>query len=157
MNDGRDDAGIRFPPPLIYLGILLIGIGAERFVGLRSFGVDRTLLIVVGMMLVVAGIAVATTAIERFRSAGEQPEPWTTTHAIVTAGIYRFTRNPMYLGMALIYAGLALIADSPLALILLPLVLVIIQTRVIAREERYLAAKFGDAYLDYKRRVRRWL
>ena len=157
MDQGTDNAGIRFPPPFIYLGVLLVGIGAEWLVPLRSFGLDRTALIVAGVLLVFGGIALAMAAIGLFRKAGEQPEPWTTTHGIVTEGIYRFTRNPMYLGMALAYAGLALIADSPVALILLPIVLVIVQTQVIAREERYLGAKFGEPYLDYKRRVRRWL
>jgi protein-S-isoprenylcysteine O-methyltransferase Ste14 len=63
----------------------------------------------------------------------------------------------MYLGMALAYAGLALLFDSPLALLGLPLVVVIIDRAVIAREERYLAAKFGEEYLAYRARVRRWL
>jgi protein-S-isoprenylcysteine O-methyltransferase Ste14 len=157
MDPEGDNAGIRFPPPFIYLGLLLVGIGAEWFVPLRSFGLGRTVLIAAGLALVLGGIALAMAAIGLFRRAGEQPEPWTTTHTIVTDGIYRFTRNPMYLGMALLYSGLALIADSPVALILLPLVLVIVQTQVIAREERYLAAKFGEPYLAYKRRVRRWL
>ncbi len=63
----------------------------------------------------------------------------------------------MYLAMALIYAGLAIGFDGPIALTLLPLVLIIIQTQVIAREERYLEAKFGDEYRRYKVEVRRWL
>jgi protein-S-isoprenylcysteine O-methyltransferase Ste14 len=152
-----DNAGVRFPPPLIYLGVLLIGIGAERFVPLRHFGLDRSLLVILGLALVAAGILLGVSAVGLFRRSDTTPEPWTSTTAIVTTGVYRYTRNPMYLGMALIYAGLAVVADSPLALVLLPVVLLIIQTQVIAREERYLAEKFGDAYLDYKRRVRRWL
>jgi protein-S-isoprenylcysteine O-methyltransferase Ste14 len=68
-----------------------------------------------------------------------------------------WTGNPMYLGMALIYAGLAIGADGPIAFALLPLVLIVIQTQVIAREERYLEAKFGEDYRRYKANVRRWL
>jgi protein-S-isoprenylcysteine O-methyltransferase Ste14 len=157
MDPASDNAGIRFPPPFIYLGFLLLGIGAEWFLPLRHFGLDRTLLIILGVGFVLGGILLAMTAIGLFRKAGEQPEPWTTTNAVVTGGIYGRTRNPMYLGMALLYVGLALIADSPVALILLPVVLVIIQTQVISREERYLTTKFGEPYLDYQRRVRRWL
>jgi protein-S-isoprenylcysteine O-methyltransferase Ste14 len=151
-----DNAGVRFPPPFIYLGVLLIGIGAERFVPLRHFGLDRSLLVILGLTLVAAGILLGVSAVGLFRRSDTTPEPWTSTTAIVTTGVYRYTRNPMYLGMASIYAGLAAVADSPLALILLPAVLLIIQSQVIAREESYLAAKFGDVYLDYKRRVRRW-
>lgn len=157
MDSAADNAGVRFPPPFIYLGFLLIGIGAEWLVPLDSFGIGGTPLVLVGVGLALGGILLAMTAIGLFRKAGEQPEPWTITKAIVTDGIYRRTRNPMYLGMALLYAGLALIADAPIALILLPVVLIIVQTQVIAREERYLSTKFGEPYLDYKRRVRRWL
>ncbi len=157
MPSDSDNAGVRFPPPFIYLGVLLIGIGAERFVPLRHFGLDRSLLIILGLALVAAGILLGISAVGLFRRSDTTPEPWTSTTAIVTTGVYRYTRNPMYLGMASIYAGLAVVADSPLALILLPAVLLIIQSQVIAREESYLAAKFGEVYLDYKRRVRRWL
>lgn len=77
--------------------------------------------------------------------------------AVVADGVYSFTRNPMYLGMALIYAGIAIAADSLLTLILLISVLVVIRYAVIAKEERYMEAKFGAAYRDYKARVRRWI
>jgi protein-S-isoprenylcysteine O-methyltransferase Ste14 len=157
MKDERDNAGIRFPPPLIYLGLLLIGLAAERAIDLRSFGVARPLLLAAGLLLILAGAAAIVAAAGLFRRAGITPEPWTSTTSIVTTGIYRRTRNPMYLGMALIYAGLAFALDAPLALILLPVALVMIQTQVIAREERYLEAKFGEPYRDYSRRVRRWL
>ena len=156
-NFDRDNAGVRFPPPLIYLIALLAGLAAEPLVGLRTFGIDRWLSIGSGIVLVLAGFAVANFAIALFGRAGTQRKPWRTTTAIVTGGPYRFTRNPMYVGLTLIYAGLALALDGPLALALLPVVLAIVRIYVIAREERYLAAKFGDAYLDYKRRVRRWL
>src|SRR5688572_16371575 len=79
------------------------------------------------------------------------------TTVIATTGPYRWTRNPMYLGMALVYAGLAIGFDAPIAFALLPLVLIAIQTQVIGREERYLEAKFGDDYRRYKAEVRRWL
>ena len=157
MNADEDSAPIRFPPPFIYLGMLLIGLAAERVLPLRSFGADRPILVAVGAALALAGLAIGLVAMGLFQRSGEKPEPWTTTHQIVTAGVYRYTRNPMYLGMALLYAGLALALDAPLALMLLPVVLVLVQTQVIAREERYLAAKFGAPYDAYRRQVRRWL
>ena len=157
MSTQKDNPGVRFPPPFIYLGTLLIGIVLERFTGLRSIGIARTILVGVGALLVLAGLVLIAAAIGLFRRKGTTPEPWGTTTLIVTSGPYRFTRNPMYLGLGLVYAGLALALDAPIALILLPLVLVVVQTQVIAREERYLAAKFGESYLEYRRRVRRWL
>ena len=152
-----DSAGVRFPPPLIYLGALLLGLLAERFVILRSFGIDWRLLATTGVLLFVAGVAMMLAAAGLFRRLGTNAPPTQPTTLIVTTGPYRWTRNPMYLAMALIYAGLAIGFDGPIALTLLPLVLIIIQTQVIAREERYLEAKFGDEYRRYKVEVRRWL
>src|SRR5688572_24094910 len=152
-----DSAGVRFPPPFLYLGALLLGLAAERFVTLRSFGIDWWLLLATGSLLFVAGAAMMLAAAGLFRRLGTNVPPSQPTTLIATTGPYRWTRNPMYLGMALIYAGLAIGFDGPIAFALLPLVLIVIQTQVIAREERYLEAKFGDDYRRYKAEVRRWL
>ncbi|EMS97418.1 isoprenylcysteine carboxyl methyltransferase [Agrobacterium tumefaciens str. Cherry 2E-2-2] len=117
---------------------------------LRSFDIDWRLLVATGtpLMLLAGGL---------FRRLGTNIPPSQPTTLIATTGPYRWTRNPMYLGMALIYAGLAIGFDGPIAFALLPLVLIAIQTQVIVREERYLEAKFGDEYRRYKAEVRRWL
>ena len=83
-------------------------------------------------MLFLAGSAVGLAATSRFRRAGTDVKPWRASTGIAKLGRYRWTRNPMYLGMALIYAGLAVALDGPIALILLPVVLATIQTQVIA-------------------------
>ena len=76
---------------------------------------------------------------------------------LTTEGPFRYTRNPSYLALTMIYAGIAVLRNSPWAILLLPLVLVVIQREVIGREERYLERTFGQQYLDYKGRVRRWV
>ena len=157
MTGDQEKGPVRFPPPLIYLGLLLLGFAAELVIPLRSFGLGREVRIILGAPLFLAGLLVAQLAIGRFRRADTPPEPWLAPRRMVIHGIYTRTRNPMYLGMTLIYAGLALGFDGPIALLLLPVVLAIIQTQVIAREEVYLEARFGDEYRDYKTRVRRWL
>lgn len=156
MGVESDSAGVRFPPPFVYLGALLLGLAAERFVPLRWFGIDWRLLAATGALLFVAGAALMFAAAGLFRRLGTNAPPSRPTTLIVTTGPYRWTRNPMYLAMALIYASLAIGLDGSIALALLPLVLIAIQTRVIAREERYLEAKFGDEYRRYKTEVRRW-
>jgi protein-S-isoprenylcysteine O-methyltransferase Ste14 len=83
--------------------------------------------------------------------------PWVASTAVVSSGPFAFTRNPIYVGDALIYVGCAVIFDSLFALLLLPLVLAIVYLGVISREEAYLERKFGATYMDYKCRVRRWL
>ena len=85
------------------------------------------------------------------------PLPIKPTTAIVATGPYRFTRNPMYVGLAALYLGITLWVDSLWPVLFLPAVLFMIQRFVIAREERYLEAKFGDQYRGYKARVRRWI
>src|SRR3954454_15475228 len=152
-----DSAGVRFPPPFIYLGALLLGLAVERFVTLRSFGIDWPLLVATGALLFVAGATMMLAAAGLFRRLGTNVPPSLPTTLIATTGPYRWNRNPMYLGMDLIYAGLAIGFDGPIVFALLPLVLIAIQTQVIAREERYLEAKFGDDYRRYKTEVLRWL
>jgi protein-S-isoprenylcysteine O-methyltransferase Ste14 len=151
-----DSAGVRFPPPFVYLGALLLGLAAERFVTLRSFGIDWRLLVPTGALLFVAGAAIMLAAAGLFRRLGTNAPPSRPTTQIATTGPYRWSRNPMYLAMALVYAGLAIGFDGPIAFALLPFVLMTIQTQVIKREERYLEAKFGEEYRRYKARVRRW-
>ncbi|MBA4049317.1 MAG: isoprenylcysteine carboxyl methyltransferase [Sphingomonas sp.] len=153
MSSKDRGAAISFPPPLVYLGLWLAGLAIERFVTLPRLGLPWPL----GAGLAAAGLALIAAAIGLFRRRGENPEPWTPTNAIVDTGIYGWTRNPMYMGMAIVHLGLALAFDSVAALTLLPVAMAIIQTQVIAREEAYLREKFGTAYTDYCGRVRRWL
>ncbi|HUA77361.1 MAG TPA: isoprenylcysteine carboxylmethyltransferase family protein, partial [Acetobacteraceae bacterium] len=110
-----------------------------------------------GLVPVLIGVLLAMSAFVRFRLAGTTVRPDRASSALVVRGPYRFTRNPMYLGMTLAYGGVALAAQSLWALLLLPAVLWLIRTRVIAREEAFLRERFGDAYVEYQSRVRRWL
>ena len=146
-------AGVVAPPPLIHAVGLGLGFVLEWLLGGGTFGDWRW----AGIPLVLAGAALNASFIARFARAGTAVEPWKPTTAIVTEGPYRFTRNPAYLGMALLIAGIAFLADAPWALLAVPPVVAVIDRGVIAREERYLEREFGEEYLAYKRRVRRWL
>jgi protein-S-isoprenylcysteine O-methyltransferase Ste14 len=84
-------------------------------------------------------------------------DPREPTTAVVTDGPYRFTRNPLYLSMTLIYVGITALANALAPVLLLPVVLQVMSRGVIEREEHYLERKFGAEYLSYKARVRRWL
>ncbi|WP_192364491.1 methyltransferase family protein [Mesorhizobium mediterraneum] len=112
---------------------------------------------VLAVLLGGAGVVFLAGALGLFRKAGTRPEPWQPTTAIVTSGVYRVTRNPMYVGMALVYAALALALGSLIALTLLPAAVLVIHRGVILREEQYLERKFGSEYRAYKARVRRSL
>jgi protein-S-isoprenylcysteine O-methyltransferase Ste14 len=91
------------------------------------------------------------------RHAGTPANPYKPVSRIVTEGPFHYTRNPGYLSMAMIYTGVASLANALWAILLLPATLFVIQRGVIEREERYLERKFGEEYLRYKARVRRWI
>src|SRR5918997_5094086 len=148
----RDTAGVIAPPPLIYLAGLGVGFGLEAL--LPGGSVPDLIRWILGPLLFGTGFALLASFSSAFGRKGTAVEPWKPTTAIVTTGPYRLTRNPAYLGMALIYTGIALLADAPWALVPLPFVIAVIDRGVIAREERYLERKFGEEYLSYKRRAR---
>jgi protein-S-isoprenylcysteine O-methyltransferase Ste14 len=153
-----DHAGVMIPPPLIFLVPFLLGILLNRSSAWPLTREPGRELLVAGVVATCAGIALGVSAVVTFRRRGTTILPARRpTRAIVAAGPYRFTRNPMYVGMALAYLGGALLLNSVWPLLLLPVVLITVDRYVVAREELYLHAKFGDEYTAYTRRVRRWL
>lgn len=105
------------------------------------------------------GAAVALAGVAAFRRARTTVDPRLPQRAsaLVSGGIYRYTRNPMYLGILLLLGGWALYLASPWSLLPLPLFVIAMNRLQIAAEERHLRDRFGDAYRDYCRRVRRWI
>ena len=103
------------------------------------------------------GVLLSVTAVRVFRKAGTSPIPMKPTTALTFEGPYRFTRNPMYLSLALVTLAIALWLDVAWIAVALVAVVLLIDRSVIAREERYLERRFGEPYLAYKARVRRWL
>jgi protein-S-isoprenylcysteine O-methyltransferase Ste14 len=137
---------------LVFLGFVLLGPLIEHFVPVPPLSVPRP----VGAVVTLAGALLLAAAIRLFFRRGEDPAPWTPTGAIVDTGLYAWTRNPMYLAMTIIAIGLSLLLQSWLSLALTVVAVIVIRTQVIAREERYLHATFGEPYEKYCRRVRRW-
>ncbi|HET7479485.1 MAG TPA: isoprenylcysteine carboxylmethyltransferase family protein [Rubrobacteraceae bacterium] len=150
-----DNPGVVAPPPLIYAGALIIGLLVNR---LRPIPfLPRTLGRVLGPSLIVGGILIGTFGFREMRRAGTNVDPYKPATTVVQNGPYRYTRNPLYVGMTMIYGGVTARANALPAALLLPAVLHVMQHGVIDREERYLERKFGDEYLNYKSRVRRWI
>lgn len=156
-DSASDTPGVIAPPPLIFLGFLLVGWGLGRLGGDPSLGLDQTVRRGAAFGLVIGGLMIEWAAVARFRRLGTPPEPWKPTTALATDGLYRFSRNPIYLGFAAIYAGFAIAMDSAVALALLVPCLAVVDRFVVVREERYLEARFGEAWRAYRARVRRWL
>lgn len=151
----KDNAGIKVPPPLIFLSGLLAGGVIAYFYPFAIFQGWRG--VIFGAPLVVAGVIAILSAFFKFQSVGTDVKPWKPTTAIVAEGIYHYTRNPMYLGMTLIYTGIAFTVNSVWFFPFLVVILLAIHYLVILKEEKYLESKFGKEYLNFKKSVRRWV
>jgi protein-S-isoprenylcysteine O-methyltransferase Ste14 len=153
----RDRASIVAPPPLLTAICIGAGFIANHFKPLPLFpGIGWYRLPFAVALLMLAGAIIAS-AIRQFRKHHEHPSPYKPTDTIVASGIYRFTRNPIYLGFLLVVLAVAIGANSGWLLISCAALFVILLFGVVKPEERYLSAKFGDGYAEYRRRVRRWL
>ena len=150
-----DHAGVTIPPPFVYVAIFLAGAVIERIVPLPA--VPGMLARPVAALLVLGWAILFAWSFTRFRASRTSMLPVRPTTALVTNGPYRFTRNPMYLGLLFLYAAVALWFAFVWPLLLLPLVVWAVRAYVIGREERYLQRKFGDEYRSYQAAVRRWL
>lgn len=157
MDIDKDSAGVKFMPPAAFVGTLVVGLALGRFLGSPGLPLSSSTERGIGWLAVILGIGIVFSAIGLFRSAGTDTRPWKRSTVFVTDGVYRWSRNPMYFGMALAYAGVAIWLDSMVALLALIPLLFVIQKEVIEREEAYLAGKFGERYLHYKSLVRRWI
>jgi protein-S-isoprenylcysteine O-methyltransferase Ste14 len=157
MNDTRT-AGVIARPPLIFLGALLLGFVWDRLLPL-PYPVPGADLVhwVLGGSLFLTGLALGVAGIRNFSQAGTPVQGNRPTRALVTTGIHGWSRNPIYLGMFLIYGGIGIAAQSPWVLMVTLPLAITIRYGVVAREEAYLEQRFGGSYRDYKARVRRWL
>ena len=155
MADEKDNPGGWVPPPLTYLLTLLLGLVLDRRLHLPFL--PHRVAGVLGWPLVGGGLALATWFIRKMRGADTTLDVNKPASSLVQDGPFRYSRNPGYLSLVMIYTGIAILRNALWAILLLPLVLVVTQRELIEREERYLERTFGEEYLAYKRRVRRWV
>ncbi len=155
MTVTRDDSRSRLFPPLIMITGVLLGVGVQRLRPL--WFVPRPAGRWVGGALMAGALALGIWAVLSFRRAGTTPDPHGEVTAFVTAGPFRFSRNPMYLTNVVFQIGAALLLDNGWILMLVPVTWLLLDRVVIAGEERYLSSKFGQTFDEYRRRVRRWL
>ena len=156
LNDAGT-AGVIARPPLLFLAALLLGLAFDRLLPwpFTFPGTDMLQWIIAGSMIIL-GVAIMAAGIRNFSRAATPVPSNQPVRALVTSGIHGWSRNPIYVGMFLIYAGIGIAARSPWILILTLPLAVTIRNGVVAREEAYLERRFGEAYCQYKARVRRW-
>lgn len=153
--DETSGPGIRIPPPAFYLTALVIGIALNYLWPLSFFAGSSNY--VVGALFVIVSLAMMPPILMRFRRAGTTFDVRKAASRLITDGPYRFSRNPAYLALTLVYLGIGILLDNGWVLVLVLPVFVLMHRGIVPSEERHLEAKFGEQYLRYKAAVRRWL
>ena len=148
---------LKVPPLALFVGcaLLIVALAALQVASFRAMYVWR----IAGVLLIAAGVLVAVLGVLEFRRAGTTVNPMSPERAsnVVTSGVFRWSRNPMYLGMASVLAGLAMAVGSATGLLVTAGFCAYLSRFQIAPEERRLIEAFGEPYARYLRQVRRWL
>ncbi|MCB1877039.1 MAG: isoprenylcysteine carboxylmethyltransferase family protein [Chromatiales bacterium] len=152
---GEDHANVHFPPPLIHGVGVMSGLGLSYLYPLVL--PKSSSLVWVGAGLLALALAIASSAFREFARSRNPVPPNRPIHGLMTAGPFRFTRNPLYLALACLHAGFGLVAGNAWVLLILVPSLLWVRYYVIVREEAYLTRRFGQPYLDYQAQVRRWI
>ena len=145
----------RLMPPVYFLLSLIAAAALHRYLPLATLAVAPWRYF--GAVPIALGLTLAAVAARSFDKHGTAIKPFDPSTALVTTGVYRFTRNPMYLGMLAVLLGVGWLLGSLGALLPLPVLAAILKWRFVHPEEVMLEQTFGEPYLSYRRKVRRWL
>ncbi len=156
MNvEASSGPGIRIPPPVIYVAALAIG-SVLNYLWPTS-PLSGSLRYVIGSVVILVSGLIMPPVLKRFRRAGTSFDVRKPASALITEGPYRFSRNPSYVSLTLLYLGIGNLLNNGWILILVAPVFLVMDLWVVRREERHLEAKFGEEFFQYKAAVRRWL
>jgi protein-S-isoprenylcysteine O-methyltransferase Ste14 len=155
-SESPDHADVRILPPILFLASIVLGV-LLQFVIVIGLAKPIPWRVPAGLVLVALGVAAIAWVISAMHGTHQDPDPRKPTPELIAGGPFRFSRNPIYTGMALIQAGIGIALANFWVLLLLVPTLWILRREVIEKEEAYLERKFGDAYRAYKNSVRRWL
>jgi len=139
----------------ILLFFLIVGFLLGWFFPLRFF--SNILGYILGVIIVAIALSIGGSALMQMRKAHTSPNTSRPTTALVDKGVYRYTRNPIYLSMFLLYLGIAMIANGIWFLLFFPILFLLVDRFVVRREENYLEGRFGEEYRRYRARVHRWI
>ena len=157
MENKKDHPGIYVPPPIVYALTFLVGVFIQKKAPITDSLFHRQLTKIVGVGLLMIALFFLLRSLRQFVLSKNTLVTIMPANSLQTNGIYNITRNPMYLGLAIVYLGITCLIGNWWNIILCPFLLLIIQQYMITREEKYLERRFGQVYLDYKSKVRRWL
>lgn len=152
-----DTASVVASPPVVMFAFLGAGLLVHLAYPLRIAGPDQVFCRLIALAPLLASGVLALSASLTLRKKKTPVNPGKPTTAIVTGGPYRYTRNPLYLSLLLLYIGISVLVGSLWPFLFLPLLFAVFHYGMVLREERYLEGKFSAEYLDYRSRVRRWI
>jgi protein-S-isoprenylcysteine O-methyltransferase Ste14 len=155
MHNQKDSAHLLAAPPFFFIIPLLVGAIVEYFVPTSLLATVPS--IIIGLLFSWASLPFIILSLKSFYKVKTTFDARKTTTTLVTTGIYNISRNPAYLSLVLFYIGLSFLINSVWILILVMAAIYSVQKFCIEREEKYLESKFGSQYLNYKKKVRRWL
>ncbi len=150
-------ARVRFPPPLVFIASVGLGVALHYGVARLPVPLGRGLRLAASAALALAALALIGSAFRLFKRSGQDPSPWKPSPSLVLQGPYRFTRNPMYVGMTTLQVSIGLALDDLWVIVGAALSLAVVHFIAVRPEEAYLAEKFGEAYRRYCAAVRRYL
>lgn len=155
MNHGKRLPKTRTTPPVYFLLAIILMLGLNYVAPAWQWlpGPYTT----IGYLPIAVGLSLGIVGDRQFKRHKTTIKPFEESTAMVTGGVFSFSRNPMYLGMILILAGMGIVMGSLVPLTVVPMFIWWMQTRFIVYEEMMMENTFGDPYRDYKRRVRRWI
>ena len=156
-NSVERGALVRFPPPLVFLSCILLGVAFQYVVAPAPVPVSRAISAIGGGVLLMTGLGFIASARILFTRTGQSPAPWKPSPELILKGPYRFTRNPMYLGITLFELGLGLAVNNLWISLFAAPALLTVHFIAVLPEERYLSEKFGESYKAYLAQVRRYL
>ena len=153
----KDGAKVRFPPPLVFLGAIVLGVIVQHKAMPLSLVFARGLRLAAAVLILACGVSLVASARILFKRTGQNPIPWKPTPELILQGPYRFTRNPMYVGVTLFVIGLGLAVNNLWISLFAAPALLVVHFIAVLPEERYLAAKFGESCRSFLAQVRRYL
>ncbi len=153
----KDGAKVRFPPPLVFLAAIVLGVIVQRKAMPLSLSFTPALRVTAGVLILVCAVSLVASARILFKRTGQNPIPWKPTPELILQGPYRFTRNPMYLGVTLFVIGLGVAFNNLWISVFAAPALLTVHFIAVLPEERYLAEKFGEPYRSFVAQVRRYL
>ncbi|MEO6812705.1 MAG: isoprenylcysteine carboxylmethyltransferase family protein [Ginsengibacter sp.] len=157
MENKKDNPGVYIPPPLLYVVFFLAALFIQRKFPINPILFRGHGTKILGILLIAFALFFLIRSLKQFFQSKNTLVTVRPAFSLQTNGIYHITRNPMYLGLAIVYLGLSCLIGNWWNIILFPFLLLLVQQYIIKNEEKYLERRFGKEYAEYRDKVRRWL